>query len=113
MKPNQLVGLVANRKPRWGRQRGEVPMWVILGLGLIAGVGLYWYTTPRDAPAWARSWLPTTESAGQNKTLYRWQDAYGREHVTDKPPVGRPYQVVISPLDANVLPSSPRRTEDH
>lgn len=96
---------------RW-RQRGEVPIWVIIGLGLVGGLGLYWYTTPRAAPAWVRGWLPTAEPSGQNKPLYRWQDAYGREHVTDKPPVGRPYQVVISPLDANVLPSSPKRGED-
>ena len=88
------------------RQAGAVPMWVLIGLGLLGGLGLYWYTTPREAPSWARGWLPG--SPDPNKPLYRWQDRYGREHITDKPPTGRPYDVVIHPYNTNVVPSSGR-----
>lgn len=112
MEPKKLSIAAQDRSTTQRRQSGEVPIWVIIGLGLIGGLGLYWYTTPRAAPAWVRSWLPAEEPSGQNKPLYRWQDVYGRDHVTDKPPVGRPYQVVISPLDANVVPSSRKRSED-
>lgn len=84
------------------RQAGRAPIWVLLGLGMIVGLVLYWYTTPQEAPSWARGWLPgLPEYTGP---LYRWRDDQGREHVTDKPPRGRPYEVVTYRSNANAVP---------
>ena len=84
------------------RQAGKAPVWVLIGLGLIGGLMLYWYTTPQDTPVWVRSWLPgLPEYTGP---LYRWRDDQGREQITDKPPRARPYEVVTYRADANVVP---------
>ena len=40
------------------RQAGRVSMGLLLGLGILGGLVLYWYTTPQDAPSWVRNWLP-------------------------------------------------------
>lgn len=88
--------------PFW-RQTGEVPVWLIVGFGMLGGLAWYWYITPQQAPVWVRSWLPGPTDP--NRPLYRWQDLYGREHITDEPPKGRPYDVVVRPLNTNVLPA--------
>lgn len=84
------------------RQAGRIPMWVLIGLGALGGVVLYWYTTPQEAPSWARNWLPGLPP--YTGPLYRWNDDQGRTQVTDKPPKGRPYEVVNYRSDANVVP---------
>ncbi|MDZ7621223.1 MAG: DUF4124 domain-containing protein [Candidatus Competibacteraceae bacterium] len=84
------------------RQRGRAPVWLIILLSLLGGVVLYWYTTPRDVPAWVRGWLPgLPEYTGP---LYRWRDDQGRIQVTDKPPRDRPYETVQYRGDVNVVP---------
>ena len=84
------------------RQAGRAPMWLLIGLGILGGLVLYWYTTPQDVPSWARGWLPgLPEYTGP---LYRWRDDQGREQVTDKPPKDRPYETVTYRANANVIP---------
>lgn len=85
------------------RQAGRVSMGLLLGLGILGGLVLYWYTTPQDAPSWVRNWLPgLPEYTGP---LYRWRDDKGREQITDKPPRGRPYETITYRTNANVMPS--------
>lgn len=88
------------RGPR--RQAGRAPAWLLIGLGLLGGLVMYWYTTPQEVPSWARDWLPgLPEYTGP---LYRWRDDKGREQITDKPPKGRPYDTITYRADANVVP---------
>lgn len=85
------------------RQAGRVSMGLLLGLGILGGLVLYWYTTPQDAPSWVRNWLPgLPEYTGP---LYRWRDDKGREQITDKPPRNRPYETITYRTNANVMPS--------
>ncbi|MGB2683293.1 MAG: hypothetical protein WBE39_18520 [Candidatus Competibacter sp.] len=86
------------------RQLGRAPFWLILGVGLLGGVGLYWYTTPQAVPAWARKWLPLPGLPDYTGPLYRWRDDQGREQITDKPPRNRPYETMRYRSNANVLP---------
>ncbi|MCP5160022.1 MAG: DUF4124 domain-containing protein [Gammaproteobacteria bacterium] len=84
------------------RQFGVIPMWLLLGLGILGGVLLYWYTTPQETPSWMRDWLPgMPEYTGP---LYRWRDGQGQLQVTDRPPQGRPYETIQYRSDANVIP---------
>ena len=96
-------------RKNWNGRRGQTgaaPIWLLLALGILGGVLLYWYTTPQETPSWVRDWLPgMPEYTGP---LYRWRDDQGREHVTDKPPKGRPYERVRYRTDTNVLPGAPR-----
>ena len=85
------------------RQAGRVSMGLLLGLGMLGGLVLYWYTTPQDAPSWVRNWLPgLPEYTGP---LYRWRDDKGREQITDKPPRNRPYETITYRTNTNVMPS--------
>ena len=85
------------------RQAGRVSMGLLLGLGILGGLVLYWYTTPQDAPSWVRNWLPgLPEYTGP---LYRWRDDKGREQITDKPPRNRPYETITYRTNTNVMPS--------
>ena len=84
------------------RQRGAVPMWLLIVLGVLGGLVLYWYVTPREAPSWVRGWLPgLPEYTGP---LYRWHDDQGREQITDKPPKGRLYETLNYRNETNVVP---------
>lgn len=88
---------------RGQRQSGAVPMWLLIVLGIMGGVLLYWYTTPQETPSWVRGWLPgVPEYTGP---LYRWRDDRGQLQVTDKPPSNRSYEVVQYRSDTNVAPS--------
>ncbi len=85
------------------RQAGRAPAWLLIGLGLLGGLVLYWYTTPQEVPSWARGWLPgLPEYTGP---LYRWRDDKGREQITDKPPKGRLYETITYRANANAVPS--------
>ncbi|MFZ1829276.1 MAG: DUF4124 domain-containing protein [Candidatus Competibacteraceae bacterium] len=88
------------------QQVGAVPMWMIIALGVLGGIILYWYTTPQETPVWIRGWLPgLPEYTGP---LYRWRDGQGQLQVTDKPPRDRLYETVQYRSDANVAPSKGR-----
>lgn len=102
--------LLRHSAARRNRQTGEVPIWLIVVLGLFGGVLLYWYTTPNSMPTWLRGWLPSaaTTTAGSSsdaKPVYRWEDEAGQTHITTQPPSGRPYEVIRYRADTNVLPS--------
>lgn len=74
----------------------------LIALIALGGVGLYWYTTPQETPAWIRAWLPRMpEYTGP---VYRWLDDRGRLQVTDQPPGDRLYETVQYRSDANVVP---------
>lgn len=84
------------------QQVGAVPMWMIIALGVLGGIILYWYTTPQETPVWIRGWLPgLPEYTGP---LYCWRDGQGQLPVADKPPRDRPYETVQYRSDANVAP---------
>lgn len=88
------------------RQAGAVPIWLIIVLGILGGMVLYWYTTPQETPAWIRGWLPgMPEYTGP---VYRWYDDRGRLQVTDHPPRDRPYETVQYRSDVNVAPPGGR-----
>lgn len=88
------------------RQSGSVPIWLLIALGILGGILLYWYTTPQETPAWIRDWLPgMPEYTGP---LYQWRDDRGRVQITDKPPRDRPYDVVQYRSDTNVVPPKGR-----
>lgn len=85
------------------RQFGAVPIWLLIVLGILGGVLLYWYTTPQETPSWVRGRLPgMPEYTGP---LYRWRDDRGQLQVTSEPPRNRPYDVVQYHSDMNVVPS--------
>ncbi|MBL8259846.1 MAG: hypothetical protein JNM60_08575 [Candidatus Competibacteraceae bacterium] len=94
--------LALARAPK--RQLGRAPVWLLVGLGLLGGVGLYWYTTPQAVPAWARKWLPLPGLPEYTGPLYRWRDDRGREQITDKPPKNRPYETQLYRANTNVVP---------
>jgi hypothetical protein len=85
------------------RQAGAVPMWLLIVLGILGGILLYWYTTPQETPSWVRDWLPgIPEYTG---ALYQWRDDRGQVQITDKPPRDRPYDIVQYRSNTNVVPA--------
>ncbi|MBK8181665.1 MAG: DUF4124 domain-containing protein [Candidatus Competibacteraceae bacterium] len=85
------------------RQAGGAPLWLLIVLGILGGLWLYWYTTPQSIPTWAQSWIPgLPEYTGP---LYRWRDNQGREQMTDKPPKDRVYEQMIYRSNTNVIPA--------
>lgn len=88
------------------RQIGASAMWMMVGLGILGGILLYWYTTPQEAPVWVRDRLPGMPE--YTDALYRWRDSQGQWQVSDKPPRNRPYEVVQYRGDTNVMPSKER-----
>ena len=88
------------------RQSGAVRIGLLIVLGILMGVLLYWYTTPQETPSWIRDWLPgMPEYTGP---LYQWRDDQGRVQITDKPPQGRPYDIVQYRSNTNVIPTQGR-----
>lgn len=96
------------------RQAGLSSIWLVVGLGILLGIGLYWYTTPQQVPDWIRDWFsaPAGKESTASKPLYRWQDAQGRQHISDEPPQGRPYETVPQRTDVNVVPSATRQNRN-
>jgi hypothetical protein len=96
-------------------QRGRIrgPTWLVL-LALVAlGVGgwAWWRYAPDSLPDFIRHQLPASPVA--NPPLYRWRDAQGRVHVTDRPPEDdRPYETLRYHPDTNVVPSLDGRPRD-
>ncbi len=71
--------------------------WAILG-GLAVGAGLAWWLGRGDAPGQSPEARQRAEQAAAEQAedalrpLYRWRDADGNLHITDRPPQGRPYE---------------------
>lgn len=90
-------------------------MKVFLGIVLlaVAAAAYYVYRNPTvvsplvdDTPleGVVRDALGTTR-------LYKWRDAKGTVHITDKrPPEGTKFEKLEYPNDANVVPSLPKKT---
>ena len=102
-------GFIATRH----RQTGEVPIWLVVVLGVLGGLLLYGYTTPKSIPTWLRGWLPGLTSTaadstpGSTQTVYRWEDAAGQTQITTHPPSSGPYQILRYRSDVNVLQAEP------
>jgi hypothetical protein len=100
---NDMIHRLERRRSRWKARL----IWTFLVLGSAAGVVGYYYLHPEELPAWAAR----TEMGRdlQRITVYRWQDAAGRWHITDQPPAdGAPYQTETYTPDTNVLPLPPK-----
>ena len=69
-------------------------MRVLLAIALgaiVAAIATWWFA--RD-PAPATEALQSPDTAAP--ALYRWRDAAGVLQITDRPPEGRPYEIVDS-----------------
>ncbi len=78
--------------------------WVVLLLAALAGVAWWLLGAPgRWEEAAARAGLKPPASV-----VYRWRDADGTVHVSDRPPApGVPYERLEYRHDVNVLPAPP------
>ncbi len=84
-------------------------------LGLLLGGALAWWLDrpPREAtPAAAPADTTRATTGTRPPTLYRWRDDAGVLQVTDRPPQGRPYEIVDIPDDRNVVPLTPPADRD-
>ena len=88
------------RHSNWGRR-----LWLgILAAGI--GIGGYFYLHPQYLPEWAAKTSFGREL--QTTTVFKWQDASGRWHVSDQPPAeGIEYKMEAYSRDTNVLPLPP------
>lgn len=76
---------------------------VLLGL---AAAGGYYYVHPERLPEWAAKTQVGRDL--QTTKVYRWKDASGTLHITDRPPAaGIEYQQQSYHRDDNVLPLPP------
>lgn len=94
-------GPVAKRRRRWP--------WVV-GLLLVAAafvVGALVYLQRNEAPKWLKGTGLVPKPAPT--VVYRWRDAQGAWHVTDRPPPeGTPHERLEYGHDQNVLPLPPQ-----
>ena len=81
---------------------GRASIALMIVLGLVAGLGVWWYFAPRSMPDWLARSIPASPSLGP--PLYKWRDDKGRLHVTDQPPADRPYETVRYDPKTNVVP---------
>lgn len=84
-------------------------------IGLLLGSALAWWLgTQRQPPAGPGQAGVASRQGDQARppTLYRWRDDAGVLQVTDRPPQGRPYEVVDIPDDRNVVPLTPPSDRD-
>lgn len=84
-------------------------------IGVLAGALLAWWLTPEAtrwnpfsdrsrAPAGAAE-MPKPAAPGQAPELFRWRDADGVLHVTQRPPPGgEAFERVDIPQDRNIVP---------
>ena len=81
-------------------------LWTIVLLGALGAVAGYYYLHPEELPAWAAKTAVGRDM--QTTTVYKWQDASGAWHVSDKaPPAGTDYRAEQYTRDVNVLPLPP------
>jgi hypothetical protein len=83
---------------------GRAGILFLVLLALAAAGGAWWYFAPQSMPGWLARTVPSSPSLGP--PLYKWRDAQGRLHVTDKPPADRPYETVRYDPNTNVVPSA-------
>lgn len=81
-------------------------LWVLALLALAGAIGVYFTLYPEEMPEWAAKTGVGRDL--QTTTVYRWQDASGAWHVSDRPPPpGTDYEVQGYARDTNVLPVPP------
>ncbi|MEJ2577175.1 MAG: DUF4124 domain-containing protein [Gammaproteobacteria bacterium] len=81
--------------------------WFVLVVGGIGGTAGYYYLHPEELPAWAARTGVGRDL--QRITVYKWQDADGRWHITDAPPPeGIQFRRETYTPDTNVLPLPPK-----
>jgi hypothetical protein len=83
--------------------RGSAKPWLLALLAVAAGMGSWWYLVPDSMPGPIRALLPASPQA--NPVLYKWRDAKGGLHITDEPPLDRPYETLKYNPKTNVVPS--------
>jgi len=82
---------------------------IVIILLLLAAFAATLYLRP-DLRREMRDLPPVQAVAPNTTTAYKWQDAQGRWHITDKPPAkGIPYQTLTVHSDTNVLPPLPEK----
>lgn len=96
---------MSGRRRRWtfASSRGRarlVPLLIVIAAALAA----WWFFAPQTMPRWLTRDVVTRMS--DSPPLYKWRDAKGRLHVTDKPPADRPYETVRYDPNTNVVPST-------
>lgn len=79
--------------------------WAIVA-GILLGGGLAWWLSRGPAERPPADSRPVAPRIGEQPVprLYRWRDERGVLQVTDRPPQGRPYEIVDIPADRNVVP---------
>jgi hypothetical protein len=70
---------------------------------LAVGAAAWVLLAPQHLPAFLRPVSSIAPHAGP--PLYKWRDAHGVLHVTDTPPVDRPYETVRYDPALNVVPT--------
>lgn len=106
------------QRPEWGAPDYPVPRrrrWPVpVGLLLLSGVVVWFWQYPERLPEGLRQqwsdWraapsTPADAPRGGSRLVYRWKDAAGVVHFTDRPPPeGVPYVPVHVDPNTNVLP---------
>jgi Domain of unknown function (DUF4124) len=82
---------------------GRAMPWLLALIAVAAGAGSWWYLMPDSVPGPIKAMLPVSPKA--NPVLYKWHDAKGGLHITDTPPVDRPYETLKYNQNTNVVPS--------
>lgn len=81
-------------------------LWALLLLATLGGMALYFALYPEALPEWAAKTSIGREL--QTTRVYKWQDASGAWHVSDRPPPpGVAYQTEEYTRDTNALPLPP------
>lgn len=96
---------------------GRATKWIALLVLAAAGAWAWWRYSPETLPDFVRPARELPPSAGAtvvaewnatgdpNPPLFKWKDAKGQWHVTDKPPASGAYEKVVVDPDTNVLPA--------
>ncbi|TNJ33810.1 DUF4124 domain-containing protein [Arenimonas terrae] len=83
---------------------------IVAGLAVGAAIGGWsmWRDRAAGPPGATGTRTPpaAADPAAPAPTLYRWRDDAGTLHITDRPPAGRPYEVVTLRDDQNVVSMS-------
>ncbi|MEZ5465541.1 MAG: DUF4124 domain-containing protein [Lysobacteraceae bacterium] len=95
------------------RQRGgagRALLWLLLAVAVAFGALLYFAPQHLPAPVhklvFGKPMDPRDDPASPDyaPAVYRWKDARGVVHLTDKPPEGQAYETVRVRHDANIVP---------
>jgi len=82
---------------------GHFRIGLIILLAIAAAATACWYFAPGFLPDPLKALVPALPK--ENPLLYKWRDAKGQPHVTDTPPIDRPYETLHYNPNTNVVPS--------